>query len=427
MKFRPAICFKLLFTLLLIHLLFSVQAQHRVIISTDIGGTDDDDFQSMIHYLMYADQFQTEGLISSAFGDGRTSDILHVIDLYEKDYPKLKARSANFPHPQELRSITKQGAAERAPLQGFSDPSEGSQWIIECARKPNKDPLWVLVWGGLEDVAQALHDAPDIQDNIRVYWIGGPNKKWSANAYHYVVSHFPDLHMIEANATYRGLFIDNRSEEPTNIKNFYQHHIKGRGALGEDFVNYYDGVIKMGDTPSVAYLLHGNPYQPAGESWGGSFVPLRHSAYRIYDRPTILADTVPTFGLMEWVFKGPVQPPAPNNPPFWLEISDQQFEGEYAGDGIYKVRFVTKGPGNWKYTTHSSMGALNGLSGQFVSVDPWPSKPHKQGIQPLKHWWSDDPDPANFADGHQGAKTIFKWQKEFLLDWAKRWEWLEDE
>ncbi|MBD3375545.1 DUF1593 domain-containing protein, partial [candidate division KSB1 bacterium] len=37
----------------------------RVLVSTDIGGSDPDDFQSMIHYLLYADLFDTEGLISS--------------------------------------------------------------------------------------------------------------------------------------------------------------------------------------------------------------------------------------------------------------------------------------------------------------------------------------------------------------------------
>ena len=416
--------FKLFLVFVLTHLFLLAQAQHRVIISTDIGGTDDDDFQSMIHYLMYADQFRTEGLISSAFGDGRVSDILHVIDLYENDYPKLKAQSQNFPLPHTLRAITKQGAIERAPLRGFSEPSEGSQWIVECARRPIEDPLWVLVWGGLEDVAQALHDAPDIQDNIRVYWIGGPNKKWSANAYHFIVNHFPELHMIEANATYRGLFIDDRSDEPTNIKNFYQHYINGRGALGKDFINYYDGVIKMGDTPSVAYLMHGEPHHPSGESWGGSFVPLTHSSLRVHHRPTTQADTVPTFSLQEWVFTGPA-PDKPDQVPFWLEIANQQFEGEYIGQGLYKVRFVTKSPGNWEYSTISNIKELHGLSGQFVSADPWPGQPHEQDILSLKHWWSDDPHPENFEDGHQGAKTIFKWKKEFFMDWAERWAWLE--
>ena len=37
--------------------------RYRVIVTTDIGGSDPDDFQSMAHYLLYADMFDTEGLI----------------------------------------------------------------------------------------------------------------------------------------------------------------------------------------------------------------------------------------------------------------------------------------------------------------------------------------------------------------------------
>ena len=183
----------------------------RILISTDIGGTDPDDFQSMIHFLMYADLFQTEGLIASPYGPGRKDSILKMIDLYEQDLPKLKAHSAGFPSPGKLRSITKQGSTELAPFKGWSQPTEGSDWIIQCARRENGQPLWVVVWGGIEDLAQALHDAPEIKENIRVYWIGGPNKKWSVNAYTYIAEHHPDLWMIEANATYRGWFMDEGS------------------------------------------------------------------------------------------------------------------------------------------------------------------------------------------------------------------------
>lgn len=83
--------------------------RYRILISTDIGGSDADDFQSLVHYLLYSDLFDTEGIISSAWGDGRVSDILEVIDLYEKDYPKLKAYSEKYPTPEYLRSIAKQG------------------------------------------------------------------------------------------------------------------------------------------------------------------------------------------------------------------------------------------------------------------------------------------------------------------------------
>ena len=66
--------------------------RYRVIVTTDIGGSDPDDFQSMVHYLLYSDLFDTEGLISSpTWGTGRASYILEVIDAYEKDYPKLFA------------------------------------------------------------------------------------------------------------------------------------------------------------------------------------------------------------------------------------------------------------------------------------------------------------------------------------------------
>jgi hypothetical protein len=54
--------------------------------------------------------------------------------------------------------------------------------IIQCAKRDDSRPLHVLVWGGIEDLAQALHDAPDILPKLRVYWIGGPSKKWIVNA-----------------------------------------------------------------------------------------------------------------------------------------------------------------------------------------------------------------------------------------------------
>lgn len=107
--------------------------------------------------------------------------------------------------PAELRKLCKQGRQGLASYKGFDKPTEGSEWIIKCARREDARPLYVLVWGTLEDVAQALHDAPDIQSKIRVYWIGGPNKKWGVNSYAYVAENFPDLWMIENNASYRGL------------------------------------------------------------------------------------------------------------------------------------------------------------------------------------------------------------------------------
>jgi len=132
--------------------------RHRVVVSTDIGGTDPDDFQSMVHLLLYADVLDIEGLISSPFGPGRKAHILQVIDHYERDYSNLKSYSAAYPTPDALRALTKQGATERAGYRGVGVPTEGSKWIVERAQANDPRPLHVLVWGGIEDLAQALHD-----------------------------------------------------------------------------------------------------------------------------------------------------------------------------------------------------------------------------------------------------------------------------
>src|SRR5262245_41039503 len=87
-----------------------VDVRHRVLISTDIGGTDPDDFQSLVHLLVYADQFDIEGLVSSPYGPGRKEHILQVLDYYERDYANLNTYSNHYPTPGALRALAKQGA-----------------------------------------------------------------------------------------------------------------------------------------------------------------------------------------------------------------------------------------------------------------------------------------------------------------------------
>ena len=113
--------------------------RHRVLVSTDIGGTDPDDQQSMVHLLLYADVFDLEGLVSSPYGPGRKSHILEVIDRYERDYPNLRSHSDRYPTPDALRAITKQGETEVAPYAGVRQPTEGSR-LDRRARAGRRSP-----------------------------------------------------------------------------------------------------------------------------------------------------------------------------------------------------------------------------------------------------------------------------------------------
>src|SRR5262249_23699929 len=149
--------------------------------------------------------------------------------------------SARYPTPDALRAIAKQGAIETSGPEGFGTSTEGSDWIVRAARRRDPRPLHVLVWGGIDDLAQALHDAPDILPQLRVYFIGGPNKMWSVNAYSYVEEHHPALWIIEANATYRGWFVGGNQTGEWGNKAFVDRHVAGQGVLGDFFVKQLNG------------------------------------------------------------------------------------------------------------------------------------------------------------------------------------------
>ena len=225
----------------------------------------------MVHLFAYADSFDLEGLVASPYGLGRKEHILKVVDAYALDYPNLISHSGNYPTPDSLRAICKQGALELADQSGVGDSTEGSDWIVQCARREDPRPLHVLVWGGIDDLAQALHNAPDILPKLRVFWVGGPNKKWGVNAYNYLEQNHPKLWMIESNATYRGWFVGGDQDGEWGNNAFVSTHIADHGALGRLFVAAKDS-IKMGDTPSVARLLRGTSGDPSQLSWGGNYV-----------------------------------------------------------------------------------------------------------------------------------------------------------
>lgn len=393
--------------------------QHRVIVSTDIGGTDPDDFQSMVHLLLYADVLEIEGLISSPYGPGRKKHIIEVIDYYERDFVNLQQSSDAYPEPAVLRAITKQGAIERVGYSGVGVSSEGSKWIIDRALADDPRPLYVLIWGGLEDLAQALHDAPDILSKLRVYWIGGPNKKWSPDAYQYIADHHPTLWMIEANATYRGWFIGGNQMDQWSNSGFVKEHVAGKGSLGTFFNTQLGGVIKMGDTPSVGWLLKGTPEDPSLPGWGGQFVRAWDLPYYRYDRMTTVADHMQEFGILELVL--PLGGASDETTEAFLEVTNQSLIGHLAGDGTVRFRFSPKAAGAYTFTIRSNSPLLDGTTGGITAFTTPPDMAqHPSRMYP--NWWTDDPSLQLSEDGHIGAKTVNRWREDFLRDFAERME-----
>lgn len=155
-----------------------VSNRPRVFISHDgwLGSEEKDDFQSLIHVLMYQDKIDIQGIAATASrwaGGQKIADTHNILDTYALDWEKLNARTAGFKTAAELKAISYQGAATVAPSAGYSTATASSSAIIKEAKEAAVagEKLNVLVWGGPTDIAQALHDDPSIAPHIRLFTI----------------------------------------------------------------------------------------------------------------------------------------------------------------------------------------------------------------------------------------------------------------
>jgi hypothetical protein len=203
---------------------------------------------------------------------------------------------------RDVLSLIRQGHTDPvAPGDGKS--SSGSEWIVRRANTPDPEgqnrPLWLLVWGSITDVAQALHDDPGIAGKIRIYYIGSSNTKADPVSRDYAFNgmkdKWPKLWWIEngvmphmSKDTFRGVYLGGDQSGEWSNQTFVERNILGHGSThdglfdekcGDVFPRAHmnKGWLKEGDSPSMLYLLSpipgnvGNVDDPTSESWGGRF------------------------------------------------------------------------------------------------------------------------------------------------------------
>ncbi len=282
---------------------------------------------------MYQDKMDIVGISATAskwgIQDGLVGDVRKILDVYGKDQEKLQAHSDNFKTAAELKAISWQGATAVAPSKGYSNSTDGSHAIVAEAREAAAagEKLNVLTWGGETDLAQALHDAPDIAKHVRLFSI---NRQDNA-AFDYIASNFKGkLDMwVDNQSSYFGMW---KSEQSGYINGWHQEHADGHGNLGDLFadlslrIHGQEGV-KMGDSPTVLRFLSGDQNDPTKESWGGEFRKVSdryytdNPAYTRYgkvgagsiaeDRAAWMGDFAERFDLLKDNGSAPAPAPAP--------------------------------------------------------------------------------------------------------------------
>ena len=119
----------------------------RLIVETDAGG-DPDDEQSLVRFLLYANEWDVEGIIANRprarEGENLNPErtglgiVRRLIEAYAACYRNLVRHDPRYPSPQALFEHT---------VPGYDDTEEGVQLVLNAVDAADARPVWFLNWG----------------------------------------------------------------------------------------------------------------------------------------------------------------------------------------------------------------------------------------------------------------------------------------
>ena len=257
--------------------------KQRLIVTTDLGGTDPDDVQSMIHLLLCSNMIDIEGLISSQVwmdDSDKTDKIRKVVEAFGQVLPRLKKHADGYPDIDYLRSVIRRGQ-EKSNMSGVGEgkDSPGSELIIETVDRENDGrPVWVAAWGGMNTVAQALWKVRNSRSGqafrkfagkIRIYDVLGQD-----DAGAWIAKEFPEIMYIRNKEVYGWAPSDE----------WIKRNIQSCKPLGEAYPDRMWAT--EGDSPSFLYVYANGLNVPEHidyGGWGGRFSTEKASGVRGMD------------------------------------------------------------------------------------------------------------------------------------------------
>ncbi len=270
--------------------------KERIIVLTDIEN-EPDDAMSLVRFLTYSNQWDVEGLVATTSRHQRdtiaTWRIQEILNAYEQIHSNLEKHEKGYPTADYLRTVVKEGIPKFGmEAVGEGMDSEGSELIISTVDKEDERPVWVLVWGGPNCLAQALWKVKETRSpaelekfvsKLRVYTISdqddsGPWLRKTFPGLFYIAS--PGIHPFGAYhfATWSGIsgdkfhgrFAGGNFEIVDNP--WLDEHIRNKGPLGNEYPHME--FLMEGDSPSFMHLIHTgleNPERPDYGNWGGRY------------------------------------------------------------------------------------------------------------------------------------------------------------
>ncbi len=135
-----------------------------MIIETDAGG-DPDDEQSLVRFLLYANEWDVEGIIANRdhARDGENENaertglgiVRRQVAAYEECYDNLRRHDPRYPPPDRLRART---------VAGYDDTSDAEALIVAAVDRDDPRPIWYCDWG--TDVGAARNNLRRALDRV---------------------------------------------------------------------------------------------------------------------------------------------------------------------------------------------------------------------------------------------------------------------
>jgi hypothetical protein len=119
----------------------------RVIVETDAGG-DPDDEQSLVRFLLYANEWDVEGIIPNRAQarerENRNIErtglgiVERLLKAYGEVHAKLIEHDPRYPPADALAKVT---------VAGYADRDDGEKLILAAVDRDDPRPVWFMNWG----------------------------------------------------------------------------------------------------------------------------------------------------------------------------------------------------------------------------------------------------------------------------------------
>lgn len=270
----------------------------RVIVTSD-GEIDDE--CSMVRFLLYANEWDIEGIITSSSqyhwqGHRWAGDdwIQPYLQAYKKVYPNLLKHDDQYPSPEYLQERTHLGNVKAEG--DMEEETAGSQHIVNILLDESDDrPVWLQAWGGPNTIARALktieekhpEKMADIAKKIRFYFIWEQDSTYQD----YIRPNWGKYNILTiiSDQFIAMAYERQREQIPQKRKHYFSANwmnrnlLNGHGPLLDLYKAHNDGRFRSeGDTPAYLHVIPNglrSMESPAWGGWGGRFVNVRANTW----------------------------------------------------------------------------------------------------------------------------------------------------